>query len=78
VPIVRSLEDLNRYGGFSVPCIVIVCPLEGKPEVQVIASTPEERQSLRLDLRHDDGKALLVALGMLLAGLGGDDDEADE
>ena len=54
VPIVRSLEDLNRYGGFSVPCIVIVCPLEGKPEVQVIASTPEERQSLRLDLRHDE------------------------
>jgi hypothetical protein len=74
---VRSLGDVNRYGGLSLPSVVIVCPVEGRPEVQIIASTEAERQALRLDLRHDDGKALLVALAMELAGLGVDNKDPE-
>jgi hypothetical protein len=75
---VRSAEDHARYGGLSVPTIAILVPLQGTVEVQVIASTDAERQSLRLDLRIDEAKAALVAYAMQLAGLGADDDEHDD
>ena len=74
----RTPEDLNRYGGLSVPSIVIVCPLQGKPEIQLIASTKEERQALRLDLCIDEAKALLVAHAMVLAELVSTEDDHDD